>query len=121
VDEGTRQGDALLLPAARLPTQRGAVRIGVRPEKIFIEPRGGGTQDQGDNSIEAMVEISTYTGVSTSYECSTTDGSKVVVYVQNMGAAADALAPGSKVRLSWHPEHTFAVEQDSSTTSGANE
>ena len=117
-------GSTIALPAARLPNERGSVRIGVRPEKIFIEAAGssgGGTENRGDNAIEAMVDISIYTGVSTSYECSTTDGSKVVVYVQNMGASADALAPGSKVRLSWHPEHTFAVEKNSSTEGGDNE
>ena len=114
-------GSTIALPAARLPTQRGAVRIGVRPEKIFIEPADKGSQDQGDNSIEAVVDISTYTGVSTSYECSTTDGAKVVVYVQNMAASSEALGPGTDVRLSWHPEHTFAVKRSTSTEPGGPE
>jgi spermidine/putrescine transport system ATP-binding protein len=59
--------------------------------------------------------MSTYTGVSTSYECSTAAGAHVVVYVQNLAAGSAPVAAGERVRLSWHPEHTFAVEHASTT------
>jgi spermidine/putrescine transport system ATP-binding protein len=92
-------GDVVLLPPERLPGSK-QVRVGVRPEKLHIGP--------GRNSIRARVTASTYTGVSTSYECTTADGAKLVVYVQNAGGAA-SVAAGTSVTLSWEPEHTFAV------------
>jgi spermidine/putrescine transport system ATP-binding protein len=75
----------------------------VRPEKLRIE-------GPGRNSVRAQVTASTYTGVSTSYECTTADGAKLVVYVQN-AAGASSVGPGTNVTLSWEPEHTFAVER----------
>ena len=97
-------GDVVLLPPGRLPGAR-EVRVGVRPEKLRI----AGSEDAGGrNSVRAQVRASTYTGVSTSYECTTSTGAKLVVYVQNAGGAS-ALGPGTSVTLSWEPEHTFAV------------
>jgi spermidine/putrescine transport system ATP-binding protein len=102
-------GGTIALPADRLPAPRGSVRIGVRPEKLSIRPRGSAAPDAGANSIEATVRMSTYTGVSTSYECSTEAGARIVVYVQNLAAGTAPVAAGERVLLSWHPEHTFAV------------
>ncbi|HEX2236362.1 MAG TPA: ABC transporter ATP-binding protein [Actinomycetota bacterium] len=104
-------GGTVALPAERLPSHTGPVAIGVRPEKLYIQAAGGASPGRGDNSINATVSISTYTGVSTSYECTTTDGATVVVYVQNQEASTQPVAAGTKVRLTWHPEHTFAVER----------
>ena len=102
-------GGTVALPAERLPVDRGAVSVGVRPEKIEIRKAGGAEVEGASNSIDATVLISTYTGVSTSYECRTTDGSKVVVYVQNLGTDIEGIGGGAQVRLKWDPEHTFAV------------
>ena len=102
-------GSTVSLPARKLPTTQGGVRIGVRPEKLYIQGATDAAPDKGENAIEATVSISTYTGVSTSYECFTSDGAKVVVYAQNMGSRSDPFASGTKVRLTWHPDHTFAV------------
>jgi spermidine/putrescine transport system ATP-binding protein len=99
-------GDVVLLPPGRLPGAR-EVRVGVRPEKLRI----AGSEDAGGrNSVRAQVTASTYTGVSTTYECTTAGGAKLVVYVQNAGAAS-SLGPGTPVTLSWEPEHTFAVDR----------
>jgi spermidine/putrescine transport system ATP-binding protein len=96
------------LPAERLPDGGGPVRLGVRPEKLHIRTLEGSTNHEG-NSIEATVSISTYVGVSTSYECLTTDGSKIVVYVQNLENRSGPISAGERVTISWEPEHTFAV------------
>jgi spermidine/putrescine transport system ATP-binding protein len=114
-----RAGSTITLPAKRLPVERGPVKVGVRPEKLYIHEEGS-SEMNGDNAIEATVRISTYTGVSTSYECDTADGSKVVVYVQNLAAVDAPIGSGSKVRLTWHPEHTFAVEPASSPANSNN-
>jgi spermidine/putrescine transport system ATP-binding protein len=102
-------GSTITLPADRLPASRGAVEVGVRPEKLHIVETGEVDSDRGENAIDATVSISTYTGVSTAYECKAADGSTVVVYVQNLGKAARPIGAGAKVRLTWDPEHTFAV------------
>jgi spermidine/putrescine transport system ATP-binding protein len=102
-------GSTISLPAERLPVDRGSVEVGVRPEKLHIVSAGDAHAGRGENAIDATVSISTYTGVSTSYECTTADGSIVVVYVQNLGNAAKPIGAGERVRISWDPEHTFAV------------
>ena len=101
-------GEVVLLPPARLP-RSSAVRVGVRPEKLQIAAADSGG---ARNSVRAQVTASTYTGVSTSYECTTRSGSKLVVYVQNAGGAS-SFGPGESVMLSWEPEHTFAVSSTS--------
>jgi spermidine/putrescine transport system ATP-binding protein len=100
-------GAVVALSAGRLPVRGGDVQVGVRPEKLDIthSERPG----SGANEIQAVVTASTYTGVSTSYECAASDGSKIVVYVQNVGGQAAVARAGESVRLSWDPEHTFAV------------
>jgi spermidine/putrescine transport system ATP-binding protein len=105
-------GTLVTLPADRLP-EGSAVSLGVRPEKLRITTDGASAEE---NSVDATVKMSTYTGVSTAYECKTKDGATIVVYVQNLGASAGPLAPGTDVNLSWHPDHTFAVA--SSRTKG---
>ena len=100
-------GATVTIPSDRLPVERGPVQIGVRPEKLHIGAAGGDGDDT--NSIDATVGMSTYTGVSTSYECVAEDGSKLVVYVQNLNSKQERVAAGDRVRLAWDPEHTFAV------------
>ncbi|CAN5557631.1 ABC transporter ATP-binding protein [soil metagenome] len=112
---GLKEGTTVALSARRLPAERGPVRIGVRTEKIHIETTDTNEADRYLNAIDATVVVSTYTGVSTSYECKSSGGARVVVYAQNLGANSVPIADGSRVRLSWDPEHTFAVKTDQST------
>jgi len=111
-------GATISLPARRLPDEMRGLQVGVRPEKLHIHPVGVQRTDHADNGVDAIVSISTYTGVSTAYQCTTSDGSTVVVYVQNLAAAAEPIGAGQKVRLTWHPEHTFAVESGEATGLG---
>jgi spermidine/putrescine transport system ATP-binding protein len=105
-------GSTISLPAERMPASGAAVHIGVRPEKLHIHTPNDESRAPAENSIAATVATSTYTGVSTSYECTTPDGATVVVYVQNLEASAPPLGTGTRVRLTWDPEHTFAVATD---------
>ncbi|MFN2587835.1 MAG: ABC transporter ATP-binding protein [Actinomycetota bacterium] len=100
------EGGVMTLPPGRLPGS-GRVRVGVRPEKLHIAAEGAGGKRA--NSIRATVTASTYTGVSTSFECTTPGGAKLVVYVQNASGGGSGLGPGTPVTLSWDPQHTFAV------------
>jgi spermidine/putrescine transport system ATP-binding protein len=102
-------GSMISVPAERLPEGAVAVRVGVRPEKIHIRPVEAPSPDRHRNSVEATVMISTYVGVSTSYECRTADGSVLVVYVQNIENRQGPIGAGERVTISWEPQHTFAV------------
>jgi spermidine/putrescine transport system ATP-binding protein len=102
-------GDAVNLPSERAPFGSGAsVKVGVRPEKITIEPEKDGTSAPGLNTVSGLLRMSTYIGVSHQYKVEGPGGAKLTVWVQNLGASP-VPHPGERVRLSWQPEHTFAV------------
>ena len=102
-------GDAVNLPSERAPFGSGAsVKVGVRPEKITIEPDNGRPVGSGLNSDSGLLRMSTYIGVSHQYKVEGPGGATLTVWVQNLGAIP-APHPGERVRLSWQPEHTFAV------------
>ena len=101
-------GTSVAVPLDRIPPDAGThVKVGVRPEKITIE-----REDRfvpGDlNSIEGVLRMSTYIGVSHQYKVEGPGGTTLTVYIQNLGAE-EAPSPGDRVVLSWKPEHTFAV------------
>jgi spermidine/putrescine transport system ATP-binding protein len=102
-------GSTISLPSDRLPSSSGPIKVGVRPEKLHLRSAGQTGTEGETNSIDVTVGISTYTGVSTSYSCMTSDGTAVLVYVQNLDAAEEATTKGSLARLIWDPRHTFAV------------
>ncbi len=95
------------VPAQRLPAGGTTVKVGVRPEKLRVAP----LTDQADpavNHLNGEVILATYLGVSHQYEVRGPAGTTVTVYVQNHGGDRPP-ALGDPVRLSWLPEHTFAV------------
>jgi spermidine/putrescine transport system ATP-binding protein len=102
-------GDVVVsLPSDRLTGTSGAVEIGVRPEKLELVAEG--SPGSHPNVIEGRVVASSYTGISTSYQVETGDGSILVAYEQNTAGSAARITEGSRVRLGWAPEHTFVVE-----------
>ncbi len=102
-------GTTVLVPSDRLPDGLGsAVKVGVRPEKVTIEPDVG-EPSPGRNSITGLLRMSSYIGVSHQYKVEGPGGTDLTVYVQNLGAAP-VPQPGERVRLVWRPENTFAVK-----------
>jgi len=95
-------GAEVRVPRDVLGGRRGAVRIGVRPEKLRLE---GGEQ----NTLSGTVTESAYIGVSTQYIVETPAGA-VTVYVQNDRPGAQGVPPGSRLTLSWNPDCTFVVD-----------
>jgi spermidine/putrescine transport system ATP-binding protein len=99
---------AVTLPPDRVPADvDSAVKVGVRPEKISLGADRG-EPPPNVNSVTGLLRMSTYIGVSHQYEVEGPGGKTIVVYVQNLGAGP-APQPGDRVRLTWRPEHTFAV------------
>jgi spermidine/putrescine transport system ATP-binding protein len=102
----------------------GNVRIGVRPEKLRVQPLAEGESAFGDdsrNAIDGVVLDASYLGVSTQYLVETPDGRRLVVYAQNLetSGASEMLADGQRVRLSWSPQHTFVIPADRPTPPGS--
>jgi spermidine/putrescine transport system ATP-binding protein len=101
-------GEIVRLPSERVAGLQGPIRVGIRPEKLIIEPRFGGS-DQ--NAIMGVVRVAAFVGVSYQFAIETASGDTLTMYAQNLGA--DAIPrPGEEVRLAWQPQHTFAVKAD---------
>ncbi len=85
--------------------------VGVRPEKIKLNELTDPVPD-GVNQLQGVVRDVSYLGVSTSYIVDTKGGGSVTVYEQNVERAtrAELWRPGEDVRMTWLPDHTFAVE-----------
>lgn len=108
-------GTLVKLPPALLPKGGGsAIKIGVRPEKFHILAPGEAAAS-GCNEIEVVAGECVYLGVSHQYMMQSRSGLPISVYAQNSGHGP-SLAPGETVRLSWHPDHTFAIEPAPTTT-----
>ncbi len=89
------------------------VELGVRPEKIRMELRAGDATN-GRNELVGVVRDASYLGVSTQYIVETPSGAHVTVYEQNVERTVHGSLhrPGEEVRLTWSPDHTFAVPAD---------
>ena len=90
------------------------VWVGVRPEKLHVQPLaedGSQEPDASRNAIDGVVLDASYLGVSTQYLVETPDGRRLVVYAQNLetSGSSEVLAEGQRVRLSWNPQHTFVI------------
>ena len=109
-------GEKIRVPAESLNGAGGAVKVGVRPEKISIAAGPGGGEG---NVIEGQVRDATFVGVSNVYTVSTRSGQTLTVYAQNAGTSeAPPPGPGQHVALSWRPEHTFVVTREEGANGG---
>jgi spermidine/putrescine transport system ATP-binding protein len=89
----------------------GPVRVGVRPEKLRVDARENGAATDGLNALSGTVLDASYIGVSTQYLVQTGEGHRLTVYAQNLdtAGAAELLADGQRVQLTWKPQHTFVI------------
>jgi spermidine/putrescine transport system ATP-binding protein len=90
-----------------------AVRVGIRPEKLRLQPDAQSAVANGDNTLDGRVLDASYIGVSTQYVVETRDRQKLVIYAQNLdtSGAHEAIADGQPVRVSWRPQHTFVIDE----------
>jgi spermidine/putrescine transport system ATP-binding protein len=92
-------GSVLHVTPEALGGHRGAVSVGIRPEKLRIA-------DGGTNTLSGEIVDRAYVGVSTQYVVRTPMGD-VSVYVQGAGSQA----PGERMELSFEPDATFVVSR----------
>jgi spermidine/putrescine transport system ATP-binding protein len=98
------------------------VAVGIRPEKIRLrEPGEAGPG--GMNELDAVVKDASYLGVSTQYEVEARGGVRLTVYEQNVERAtrAELWSRGEAVRLSWSPDHSFVVDDETGGSTGRSQ
>ena len=100
----THDGATVRAPAER--ARDGAVRVGVRPEKLEIFTEA----PEGLNVLRGRVEVAAYLGVSLQYVVRAPGGEELTVIEQNRDGAG--IGPGRDVLLGWRPEHTFVVDKE---------
>jgi spermidine/putrescine transport system ATP-binding protein len=88
-----------------LPPRGSEVAIGIRPEKLRLEPGR-----DGENRLRGTVAERSYVGVATQYIVKTPDGT-VSVFVQNAESRAGGLETGADVELSFDPDAAFVVDK----------
>jgi spermidine/putrescine transport system ATP-binding protein len=88
-----------------LPARGSEVAVGIRPEKLRLEPAR-----DGENRLKGTVAERSYVGVATQYIVQTPDGT-VSVFVQNAQSRAGGLEPGMDVELSFDPDAAFVVDK----------
>lgn len=103
------EGTTVLASRTRSHADGGAVWVGVRPEKVFLDSSGQ-TRDHGINVVRAgrICDVS-YTGVSTQYLVRMPWGQELTVFEQNTGAR-ELFRVGACVDLGWRAEHTFVLD-----------
>ncbi len=86
----------------------------VRPEKLQVTTDANAPSDRP--SIEGMVEASLYLGTSTQMAIRVADDVKITVLVPNASESERQLLPGggSRVHVSWEPEHMHLVTESPS-------
>jgi spermidine/putrescine transport system ATP-binding protein len=109
----THDGATLHVPTERVGSHRdGAVKVGVRPEKVTLSPAGSEVTS-GHNVLRGTIVVASFLGVSIQYVVRAAGGEELTVFQQNLdGAEPEALGPGREVQLSWAPQHTFVVAAD---------
>ena len=99
-------GSEVRVPSARLDGD-GPVKVGVRPEKVRLEPDEGHPA-AGSNSVTGTLRVTAFVGVSHQYTVDGPGGKTLTVYAQNVGTQHTP-QPGERVRLVWDPDQTFVV------------
>jgi spermidine/putrescine transport system ATP-binding protein len=97
------------VPVDRLGGLTGAVKAGVRPEKITLQPGEGADAPDGWNCVPGTLRETTFVGVSHQFTVEGPGQRTLTVYAQNLGAETVPRL-GEPVRLLWRPEHTFVVQ-----------
>lgn len=110
-------GTIVSIKASRVHTDSKEGWIGIRPEKVLIQPEGTPIDAPGDHLSGAVVTSSSYIGVSTEYTLQMPWGQELVCFEQNTGRRGGLVPVGTRVDVSWRPDFAFLL--DSSQDAGA--
>jgi len=117
-------GQLLSMPLARSragsASPGAAVLLGIRPEKIRIEPTESSVRTSGNVLTGGVVTDTSFTGVSTQYVVRLPWQQELTVFAQNVGTGG-LLRPGTSVTLSWEPMHAFALDGGQDASAGVED
>jgi spermidine/putrescine transport system ATP-binding protein len=97
------------IPSERLDSNTSKVKLGVRPEKIRLEPTGDAPA--GYNRLPGTLRMATFVGIGHHYEVEGPAGKTLTIYEQNVGGRP-VLRAGDSVSILWRPEDAFVVVPD---------
>jgi spermidine/putrescine transport system ATP-binding protein len=83
-------------------------KVGVRPEKLVISRADRDRPSTDHNRLKATVTTATYLGASTEYELTTSWGSTLLVFAQNLSPESRA-QPGDECEVVWDASHAFLL------------
>jgi putative spermidine/putrescine transport system ATP-binding protein len=98
--------------------ERGGRRFTVRPEKIRLHESDAAAEN-GAYVEDGRIRDVVYVGMITRYAVELDAGGELTVVSQNLESTSSQVLErqGSRVRLSWRPEHVFDI-QTGTTTEG---
>jgi spermidine/putrescine transport system ATP-binding protein len=92
--------------------------IGVRPEKVTLQPSGEGDSGELNRLGGGQVADVSFVGVSTQYLVRMPWGQELAAFEQNTGKRA-SFAVGDTVDLTWMSDHTFLLDHSQDAAAGA--
>ncbi len=114
-------GTTVSIKAGRVHTTSSEVWIGIRPEKVVIQPQDKPVDGLGTHLSGAVVIDRSYTGVSTDYILEMPWGQELTCFEQNTGRRGGLVAVGTKVDVSWRPEFAFLLDSSQDAEAGIGE
>ncbi len=111
------EGESIVVPdAARVGARTGApLDVTVRPEKISLVA----APTAGMCALRGTIAEVVYLGTATQYGVTISDGTELLVFVQNATDSQDIAERGAQVWLSWRPDHSLALQDSGSTATAA--
>ncbi len=109
-------GTKVAVPRARSSARDSSILVGVRPEKLRIQPED--IAMTGNILSGGVISDVSYIGVSTQYQVEMPWGQELMVFEQN----DDGIAPldkGDRVNLSWEPVFTFGLDGSEDANAGS--
>ena len=114
-------GTVVSIKASRVHTTSKDGWIGIRPEKVLIQPEGTPIDAPGNHLSGATVVASSYVGVSTEYVLEMPWGQELICFEQNTGRRGGLVKVGTKVDVSWRPEFAFLLDASQDVEAGLEE
>ena len=101
-------GHRVVMPAARSASNADRLFVGVRPEKLHLNPLTAPVPER-HNQVDVQVIDSSFIGVSTQYQVRTRWGQTLSVFTQNLSSEVGP-RPGDTVRVHWDPKSAFGLD-----------
>ncbi|NTV39498.1 MAG: ABC transporter ATP-binding protein [Demequinaceae bacterium] len=114
-------GTVVSIKASRVHTASSEGWIGIRPEKLVIQPQGKPGNDADDHLSTAVVVEVNYSGVSTDYILEMPWGQRLICFEQNTGRRGGLVQVGTKVDVAWRPNFAFLLDASQDVEAGREE